>query len=272
MRKIDLPLQIDLLRELAAGFKTLQAKVAALDARPGSELLKELGTTILATHELVGRSLVRLSVLDGSQYTAVPGSRFTMERLSGVIASASVAASQLATAVAGNQREAAGFANGSPTAAVDEVGHAETAPLLAESLSVAATHLDLCYIACRQIASGITRDLKDHPEHRPPLPELTGPQYLALERIAQGGGHRYERRNGTASVQTGDGKPVHATVFGVLQEHHLVRTAGTSAYTGQDVRITAAGRLALEFQKPDPAKAPSLRAVSTPGKESGRTR
>ncbi|MGP3756882.1 hypothetical protein [Streptomyces sp. IBSNAI001] len=39
MRHIDLPLQIDLLRELGADFTALHTKVTTLDPEPGGDLL-----------------------------------------------------------------------------------------------------------------------------------------------------------------------------------------------------------------------------------------
>ncbi|WKV82533.1 hypothetical protein HBB06_30680 (plasmid) [Streptomyces sp. SNU607] len=82
----------------------------------------------------MSRSLVRLSVLDGSQYTAVPGSRLSLDTLSGVTASASIAASQLARAVGDNPLEGADFAGGPPVEeeSVRQARHTEAAPVLAE--------------------------------------------------------------------------------------------------------------------------------------------
>ncbi|GAA1160140.1 hypothetical protein GCM10009654_15450 [Streptomyces hebeiensis] len=189
LRQIDLPLQIDHLRQLGADFAALHTTVTALNPRPGSELLQQLAPKVLSIHELVGRTLVRLSVLDGSQYTAVPGSRASLETLSEVVASASVAASQLARAIADNPLEAAAFTGGPPLddATVRQARHTEATPLLAESLTTAAHHLDLCATCCHYTAAGITRDLKNHPEHRSPLPQLTQAQYKTLAKIAQGG-------------------------------------------------------------------------------------
>jgi hypothetical protein len=150
--------------------------------------------------------------------------------------------------------------------------HEEAAPLLAESLKSAAHHLDLCATCCHYTASGITRDLKDHPEHRPKLPQLTDAQYTALERIAQGGTRRYERRDRPASVQAGDGRSIHAKPFGVLEKHRLIRVARTSAYGGQDVRIVAAGKLVLDFQKPGRAQPASPGTVPAPPTTGGRHR
>ncbi|MFJ9033608.1 hypothetical protein ACIRQP_34920 [Streptomyces sp. NPDC102274] len=242
-------------------------------------MLQQLSPRILAVHELVGRTLVRLSVLDGSQYTAVPGSRASLETLSSVVASASVAASELARAVAGNPLDAAFFPGGPPVddVAVRRARHAEAAPLLAESLTTAAHHLDLCATSCRYTASGITRDLKDHPEHAPRFPTLTAAQYAALDKIAQAGAHRYESRGRGMSVLAGDGSTIHAKPFGAIYKHRLVHVSTTasaqhSALAGQSITITAAGRWVLDTQKPGPAPTAPPGKVHTAGKADGRSR
>ncbi|MEV7955300.1 hypothetical protein [Streptomyces sp. NPDC088141] len=269
-----MPLQIDHLRQLAADFAALHTTVTTLDARPGSGLLQQLGPKILSVHELIGRTLVRLSVLDGSQYTVVPGSRSSLETLGEVVASASVAASQLARAVADNPLEAAVFASGPPVddAAMRQARHVEAEPLLAESLTTAAHHLDLCATCCHYTASGITRDLKDHPEHRPSWPQLSDAQYAALDKIAQGGARRYERRGKGTYVLAGDGNTIHAKPFGVLEEHRLIRTVAGAMFGGQDVKVTAAGKLVLDIQKPARAQPTSPGRVPAPGKGGGRRR
>ncbi|MEU2598256.1 hypothetical protein ABZ669_13625 [Streptomyces hirsutus] len=266
MRQIDLPAQIDHLRKLGTDFAALHATVTALNAHPGSEMLQQVGPKILAIHELVGRALVRLSVLDGSQYTAVPGSRSSLETLSEVIASGSLAASQLARAVADNPLEAAAFAGGPPVddTAVHQARHAEARPLLAESLTTAAHHLDLCATCCRYTAAGIARDLKNHPEHRPSLPQLTNAQYTALDKIAQGG---------SRSVLAGDGSSIHATPFAVLEKHRLIRIdTQHSAIAVQDVTVTAAGKLVLDTQRPGATPSASPGKVPAPSKPGGRRR
>ncbi|MCP3821380.1 hypothetical protein NLX86_25775 [Streptomyces sp. A3M-1-3] len=189
MRQIDLSLQIDHLRKLGDDFAALHTTVEALNATPGSETLQHVAPKILAIHELIGRTLTRLSVLDGSQYTTVPGSRSSLDTLSSVVEAAAFASADLSTMVATNPLDAAGFPGGPPVgdATVRQARHAEAAPLLAESLSGAAHHLDLCAIGCHYTATGIARDLKDHPEHQPPLPDLTKAQHTAPESAAQGG-------------------------------------------------------------------------------------
>ncbi|MER7728511.1 hypothetical protein [Streptomyces sp. NPDC096323] len=259
MRQIDLPLQIDRLRDLGADFTALQVTVEALNPQPGSDLLKEVGQQILSIHQLVGRALIRLSVLDGSQYTAVPGSLFSLAAFSKVIASASTAASQLASAVSENPLEGAVFVGGPPpeVESIRQTRHAEAAPVLKAALASAARHLSLSATCCFNAASGITSDVTECPEHRPELPQLKLAQYTALELIAQGGALRYVGRKGAARVQGGDGKAIRPAPFAVLEEHHLVRVAATTGYVGQDVTVSAAGRLALAFQKP-PVSQPTV--------------
>ncbi|MBN3933028.1 hypothetical protein IQ279_26065 [Streptomyces verrucosisporus] len=238
-------------------------------------MLQQLGPKILAIHELVGRALVRLSVLDGSQYTAVPGSRSSLETLGEVVTSASLAASQLARAVADNPLEAAVHTGSQPIddAAVRQARHAEAEPLLTESLAAAAHHLDLCATCCQYTASGIARDLRDHPEHRPPLPRLTDAQYTALATIAQGGARRYEHRNGSRSIRAGDGGGIHATPFAVLEKHRLVRVDTQPApIAGQDITVTAAGKLVLDVQRPGSKPAASPDRSPAPGWPGGRRR
>lgn len=263
MRQIDLPLQIDRLRDLGADFTALQVTVEALTPQPGSDLLKEVGQQILSIHQLVGRALIRLSVLDGSQYTAVSGSLSSLAAFSKVIASASTAASQLASAVSKNPLEGAVFVGGPPpdVESTQQSRHAEAAPVLKAALASAARHLSRSATCCFNAASGITRDLTEYPEHRPILPQLTPAQYAALELIAQGGAVRFVGRKGAARVQGGDGKAIHPAPFAVLEEHHLVRVARTPGYVGQDVTVAAAGRLALAFQKPPLSQPPAPGAV-----------
>ncbi|MFJ1551494.1 hypothetical protein [Streptomyces sp. NPDC088246] len=236
-------------------------------------MLQQLGPQILSVHELVGRTLVRLSVLDGSQYTAVPGSRASLETLSEVVASASVAASQLARAVADNPLEAAAFAGTPDDAATRRARLADSAPVLVKSLTTAVHHLGLCAACCHHTASGIARDLKDHPEHRPQLPELSDAQYAALDEIAQGGASHYTGRSDKTSILDGDGNTIHAKPFSVLLKHRLIRiNTRTSAIVPRDVEITARGKLVLDIQKPGRAQPASPGSVPAPVKSSNRRR
>ncbi|MEU2476960.1 hypothetical protein ABZ571_04365 [Streptomyces sp. NPDC013130] len=207
----------------------------------------------------MSRSLVRLSVLDGSQYTAVPGSRVSLETLSGITASASIAASQLARAIGDNPLDGAVFADGPPAdeESLRQTRHTEAAPVLAKSLATAAQHLELSATCCQYTASAIIRDLTEHPEHRPDLPELSPAQYTVLERIARGGTRRYAPLKNPVRITDSDGRTIHPKPFGMLEKERLIHVARTSRYVSQDVVVTAAGQLALDFQKPQRSQAPS---------------
>lgn len=273
LRQIDLPLQIDLLHKLAGDFTALHTSVGSLDSQPGSELLKQLGPQILSVHELVGRTLVRLSVLDGSQYTAVPGSRSSLETLSEVVASAAAAASQLARAVADNPLEAAAFAGTPDDATTRRARLTDATPVLAKSLTTAVYHLRMCVACCHHTASGIARDLRDHPQHRPPLPELSDAQYAALDKIAQGGASHYTSRSDKTRVLDGNGNTIHAKPFNVLLESRLIRIdTRTAAIVSREIEITSRGRLVLDIQKPGRAQPTSPGSTPAPVKSSSRRR
>ncbi|WP_282695211.1 hypothetical protein [Streptomyces sp. CC208A] len=276
MRKIDIPLQIDHLRTLGADFAALHTTVTALDSLPGSDALHQLTPRILDIHELVGRTLVRLSVLDNSQYTAVPGSRASLNALLSVLEAASTAASALSAAVAANPLDATGFDGGprNDDTAERQARHAKAMSILAKNLSRAARQLALCATGCRYTASNITRSLKEHPEHQPRLPQLTAAQYAVLDKVARGGARRYDRGRGKGmSVKAKDGSTVHPTPFGVLEEHRLVRIdTRSSAFAGQDITVTAAGELALATQQPGGPQPAAPAAGPVIGKAGGRRR
>lgn len=204
----------------------------------------------------------------------MPGSRFSLDTLSGVTASASIAASQLARAVGDNPLDGAVFAGGPPVDAesVRQARHAEAAPVLAESLATAAQHLELCATCCQYTASAIIRDLTEYPEHRPDLPELSPAQYAVLKRIARGGTRRYAPLESPVRITDNDGRTIHPKPFGMLEKERLIRVARTSRYVNQDVVVTAAGQLALDFQKPHRSQAPSPAKPPTPRHTGGRKR
>ncbi|KUO04625.1 hypothetical protein [Streptomyces caeruleatus] len=265
-------MQVDHLRQLAADFDALKNSVTALNVQPGSALLQHLAPKIAQVHELTGRTLVRLASLNGSQYTVVPGSRTSLKALAGVVESASSAALDRAHAVTDNPLDAAGSAGGPPLDddAVRQARHAAAQPHLTKALADAAHQLALSATGCHYTASGIISDLKDHPEHLPPLPQLTPAQYTALEKIAQGGSvFSRSLRGGRDTIRAGDRSTIHSKPFHVLAKNRLIRKDGQgSSFGGQDVTITTAGRLALETQQPRrapaaaPAKAPAVVATS----------
>ncbi|MFE9367865.1 hypothetical protein ACFYNN_34960 [Streptomyces sp. NPDC006978] len=198
-----------------------------------------------------------------------------MDTLSGVTASASIAASQLARAIGDNPLDGAVFAGGPPAdkESLRQTRHTEAAPLLAKSLTTAAQHLELSATCCQYTASAIIRDLTEHPEHRPDLPELSPAQYAVLERIARGSTRRYAPHKSPVRITDTDGRSIHPKPFAMLEKERLIRVARTSRYVSQDVVVTAAGQLALDFQKPHRSQAPSpTKPPPTPRSTDGRKR
>ncbi|MFC9431431.1 hypothetical protein [Streptomyces sp. NPDC056987] len=266
MRQIDLLAQIDSLRQLGRDFATLHATVQKLEVRPGSDALLLLGPHILAVNELVGRALVRLTALDGSQYTAVPGSRYTLKSLSSIVSTASLAASGLATTLYANPPDAAGYDDDPST---QEAAARQAVPALAGFLSDAARQLDRCAATCQSAAADIVRNLKNHPEQQPALPDLTPAQYGVLRKVAEGGARRYVRARGKGIVvRAADGTPLRPAAFGTLAKHRLVSVdALVSPLVGQEITVTAAGELALDMQptaRARPAVAPVQKPLSPP--------
>lgn len=222
-------------------------------------------------HELTGRTLRQLTILDGSQYTVVPGSRTSLKCLSTVVEAACLAALDLAEAVADDPLEAVGFAGEPPLDdAARQARDAKIRAGLADILADAAHQLNDCATGCQYAASGIIRDLTRHPQHMPPLPQLTRGQYTTLEKIAQGGARFWRSlRGGRETVRAGDGNTIHSKPFHLLAKNRLVRVQERdSALGGQDVTVTAAGLLVLDTQRPSrtppggqatPALPPSVR-------------
>ncbi|MGC5244242.1 hypothetical protein ACPXCH_31290 [Streptomyces albogriseolus] len=184
MRQIDLQAEIARLRQLGSDFEDLHSEIRSLALAPGTHARQQLTAKIVDTNELVQQAIFRLATLDGSQYTAVPGSRPVLELLASVVSAASVAAADMACALEANPLEGAPFPGppGAPfpdtpadEAAVRTARHAEAVPALAEHLANAAHQLDLAYTGCYHLASGITRDLKQHAEHNQatPAPKIT---------------------------------------------------------------------------------------------------
>ncbi|WP_215449422.1 hypothetical protein [Streptomyces sp. ATCC 21386] len=278
MRQIDLQAEIARLRQLGSDFEDLHSEIRSLTLTPGTDARQQLTSKIVATNELVQRAMERLGTLDGSQYTAVPGSRPALEALASVVSAASVAASDLACALEANPLEGAPFP-GPPAdeAAVRKVRHAEAVPAMAEHLADAAHQLDLAHTGCYYLASGITRDLKQHAEQHQtmPAPRITDIQYAALSALSQDGGRLYPSgRKGTLRASTTGGVTLNITTFNALNVRGLVRVNATrSLVQGQRVSVTAEGERALAQHKPTPALDRAA-AVTPPAtkQSSGRTR
>jgi hypothetical protein len=240
----------------------LHSEIRSLTPTPGTPARQQLTSKIVATNGLVHRAMERLAALDGSQYTAVPGSRPSLEALASVVLAASLAATDLALALEANPLEGAAFP-GPPAdeAAVRKARHAKAAPAMTEHLTEAAHQLDLAHTGCYYLASGITRDLKQHAEtsQQTPAPKITDGQYSVLARLSAGSGTLYETsRYGVTKAVDKDQATVNVATLNALIKRGLVAVdTTTSLYKGQRLLVTAKGNRALAQHKPttEPARA-----------------
>ncbi|GGZ79512.1 hypothetical protein [Streptomyces bluensis] len=268
MQQIDLNAEIARLRQLGRDFEDLHSEIRSLTLTPGTDARQQLTSKIVATHGLVQRAMERLGALDGSHYTAVPGSRPSLEALASVVFAASLAASDLACALEANPLEGAAFP-GPPAdeAAVRQARHAEAVPAMAEHLANAAHQLDLAHTGCYYLASGITRDLKQHAEQdqsqTTPPPKITDSQYAVLGWLSAGGGTRYViSRYGVLKAIDKDRTTVNVATLNSLIKRELVAVdTTTSLHQGQRLDVTAEGHRALAHHKPATAAA---RATAVP--------
>ncbi|MEV0641625.1 hypothetical protein AB0I77_43235 [Streptomyces sp. NPDC050619] len=275
MRQIDLKAEYTRLMQLGSNFEDLHSEIRSLTLTPGTDARQQLTAKIGDTNELVQQAMFRLAALDGSQYTAIPGSRPALELLASVVSAASLAASDLACALEANPLEGAPFPGppGAPfpdtpgdEAAVRTARHAEALPAMAEHLANAAHQLDLAYTGCYYLASGITRDLKQHAEQNQatPAPKITDSQYAVLARLSAGGGTRYViSRYGVLKAIDKDRATVNVTTLNALIKRGLVEVdTTTSLHQGQRLDVTAEGQRALAQHKP--ATTPARTAAVTP--------
>ncbi|MEU9426471.1 hypothetical protein AB0D87_27125 [Streptomyces sp. NPDC048342] len=287
MRQIDLQSEIARLRQLGSGFEDLHSEIRSLALTPGTDARQQLTAKIVDTNELVQQAMFRLAALDGSQYTAIPGSRPALEALASVVLAASLAASDLACALEANPLEGAPFPGppGAPfldtpadEAAVRTARHAEAAPAMAEHLADAAHQLDLAHTGCYYLASGITRDLKQHAEQSraTPAPKITDSQYAVLARLSAGGGTRYViSRYGVLKAIDKDRATVNVATLNALIKRVLVEVdTTTSLHQGQRLHVTAEGQCALAQHKPTtiPARTAAVTPPATKQAAAGRTR
>jgi len=279
MRQIDLQAEIARLRQLGSEFEDLHSEIRSLTLTPGTDARQQLTAKIVDTNELVQQAMFRLAALDGSQYTAVPGSRPALEALASVVEAASIAASDLAGALFANPLEAAAFP-GPPAdeAAVRKARYEEAAPAMAEHLAEAAHQLDLAHTGCYYLASGITRDLKQHAEQHQatPAPKITDSQYAVLARLSADGGSLYETsRYGVTKAVDRDRATVNVATLNALIKRGLVEVdTTTSLYQGQRLHVTAEGQRALAQHQPatTPAQAAAVTPPATKQAAAGRTR
>ncbi|PIM71294.1 hypothetical protein CTU88_14335 [Streptomyces sp. JV178] len=255
MQQIDLNAEIARLRQLGSDFADLHSEIRSLTLTCGTAARQQLTSKIVATHELVQRSMERLAALDGSQYTAIPGSRPALEALASIVSAAGLAASDLACAILANPLEGAPFP-GPPAdeAAVRKARHAEAIPAMKQHLADAAHQLDMAHIGCYYLASGITRDLKQHAEQNQATttPKITNSQYAVLARLSAKGGTLYETsRYGVTKAVDKDQATVNVATLNALVKRGLVEVdTTTSLYQGQRLTVTVEGQRALTQHKP----------------------
>jgi hypothetical protein len=256
----------------------MHSEIRSLTLAPGTDARQQLTSKIVATHELAQRAMERLAALDGSQYTAVPGSRPALEALASVVSAAGLAASDLACAMLANPLDGAPFPGPlADEAAVRKARHAEAAPAMAEHLADAAHQLDMAHIGCYYLASGITRDLKQHTEQNQttPAPKITTSQYAVLARLSAGGGTLYVKsRYGVLRAIDKDRATVNVATLNALIKRGLVAVdTTTSLQHGQRLDVTTEGHRALARHKPTtaPNRAAAVTLPSTK-QAAGRTR
>ncbi|MDO0936412.1 hypothetical protein QQY66_33690 [Streptomyces sp. DG2A-72] len=279
MRQIDLQAEIFRLRQLGSDFEDLHSEIRSLTLTPGTDARQQLTAKIVDTNELVQQAMFRLAALDGSQYTAVPGSRPSLEALASVVSAASIAACDLSCALEANPLEGAPFP-GPPAdeAAVRTARHAEAVPAMAEHLADAAHQLNLAHTGCYYLASGITRDLKQHAEQNQatPAPKITDSQYAVLARLSASGGTRYViSRYGVLKVIDKDRATVNvATLNALIKRGFVAVDTTTSLHQGQRLDVTAEGHRALAQYKPTttPARTAAVTRPAAMQAAAGRTR
>lgn len=279
MRQIDIASQVEHLRRLAGDFEALHTHVRDLTYTPGTDALDKISPVLLNVQDLTAKAVLRLWILDGSQYTTVQGSRSSLETLASVVSSALLAGTDLAGALYANPYEGAAFAGQLvDEGAVRKARHAEATPVMAEHIADAAHQLDLRATACHFVASGISRDLAAAicttavPSQQQEAPQkLSARQYAALQALAKGGGQvRETHHRGSTRVYTKDGTRVTIATFQSLHKGGLVRLdTGTALYQGRDITVTGEGQRALAHHRPGtaltttPAPAPPAVAATS---------
>ena len=77
---------------------------------PGTDALRRIGPLLLQAQDLTANATVRLTALDNSACTHVAGSRASLDLLSSVVSSSSLAGTDLAHVLLANTYEGAQFA------------------------------------------------------------------------------------------------------------------------------------------------------------------
>lgn len=262
LNRPDLPTQVSYLRDLGTGFGDLRSKVLDLNVDPALPTLHTLSTLFYRAQGLAARLTAQVSYLDGSPYVQVPGSRESLDALRAAIGTASVAAADLAHALAATPLYGTSFGGpGANDAQFHEQQRSEAAPVLSQHLQEAAQQLDLRPTVCHYVAHGITRDTAPEAVALPSPAKLTSEQYEALAALAKGGA-RLETHARRVHIATADGTPVSSVTFGCLDELGLLHhDTSVPLVQGRDVMVTEEGHRALAHRPQTAPPAP----VAAPG-------
>lgn len=250
MQPIGLETEITRLRTLGSDFEDLHSDVLHLRLRPGADARQKITTAIMTTNRLVGRALERLEALARSQYTAVPGSRPSLEAMASVVHAATTAAGGLAAALSENPAGGVPY----PGSSTNQDTKYKTAPsAIPKHLAEAAHQLNLAFTGCYHLARSIPRDFQQHSgqQHALTAPKLSAGQYETLVRLSEGDGKVRSGARSDSRATDGNGRTVNRATLGVLIKHALVVVdTSTSLYTGQRLLVTEAGRQAIAAYEP----------------------
>ncbi|MFJ4967016.1 hypothetical protein ACIP6P_31990 [Streptomyces sp. NPDC088729] len=276
MNHPDISVHVAYIRHLGVDFADLRATVLGLEIAPGRATLDTLSTLFYRAQGMATRLAAEVTGLNGSPYTRVPGSRESLAALRAGVGTASLAASDLAHALAATPLEGIRF--GGPTEHDEQFRgqeRTEAAPVLTEHLQEAARQLELCSTVCHYVAHGISKDLSPAAAPAPaPLPDpakLNTKQYKALDALAKGGA-QLEVRDRRARIATIDGTAVTNATFGSLDELGLVHHNTTvSLARSRDITVTAEGHRALAHRPAQPSAPTPVTPAPTAVHASGRT-
>lgn len=153
MNQRGISLHVAYLRHLGVDFADLRSTVLGLEIAPGRPALHTLSALYYRAQGMATRLADQVSSLDGSPNTQVPGRRESLDALRAGVGTASLAASDLAHALAATRLESIRF--GGPTEHDEQFRgqeRTEAVPVLTEHLQEAARQLELCSTVCRYVA------------------------------------------------------------------------------------------------------------------------
>ncbi|MGW3835104.1 hypothetical protein [Streptomyces microflavus] len=269
MNHPDISVHVAYLRHLGVDFADLRATVLGLEIAPGRPTLDTLSTLFYRAQGTATRLAAEVTGLNGSPYTRVPGSRESLDALRAGVSTASLAASDLAHALAATPLEGIRF--GGPTEHDEQFRDQErneAVPVLTEHLQEAARQLELCSTVCHYVAHGISKDLSPAAASAsaslPAPSKLNTKQYEALDAFTKGGA-QLEVRGRRARIATIDGTTVTTATFGSLDELGLVHhDSSVSLARGRDITVTAEGHRALAHRSRSASRSTPITSVPAP--------